>query len=206
MEHMLAQNIRRLRLHREMTQEELAERLSVTAQAVSRWERGECYPDITLLPGLANLFGVSTDELLGMEELYDSAKLHEIYTREHALSEQGKYAQAAELLEQALKLYPNEYGMMSDLAQALALVGGERNLRRAIALCECVLANHRSEKCRATTRAALVFIYRMAGEPEKADELARTLPHVFESREEIRKAMESGATDEECLRRIYGSP
>ena len=52
----IAKNLRRLRLDKGLTQEELAERVGVTGQAVSKWERDECYPDITLLPGLANCF------------------------------------------------------------------------------------------------------------------------------------------------------
>lgn len=48
-----------------MTQEELAGKLGVSNQAVSKWESGQCCPDISLLPELAELFRVSVDELLG---------------------------------------------------------------------------------------------------------------------------------------------
>lgn len=48
-----------------MTQEQLAQELGVSAQAVSKWENGQSYPDITLLPKLAALFRCSVDELLG---------------------------------------------------------------------------------------------------------------------------------------------
>ncbi len=81
----LAQNIRRLRLEQGLTQEELAERFGVTGQAVSRWEREECYPDITLLPGLANLFGVTLDKLMGMEELCGREQLQVVYARANEL-------------------------------------------------------------------------------------------------------------------------
>ena len=47
-----------------MTQRELAEKLSVSDKAVSRWERDECAPDLTLIPVLADIFGVTTDEIL----------------------------------------------------------------------------------------------------------------------------------------------
>lgn len=55
-----------LRKERDMTQEELAQRLGVTNQSVSKWELGQCYPDIALLPELAEIFKVATDELLGV--------------------------------------------------------------------------------------------------------------------------------------------
>ena len=50
-----------------LTQEALAERLGVTNQAVSKWELDQCCPDIALLPALAELFGVSIDELFGRQ-------------------------------------------------------------------------------------------------------------------------------------------
>ncbi|MBE6617856.1 MAG: helix-turn-helix transcriptional regulator [Ruminococcaceae bacterium] len=61
----LAAIIKRMRKGRGITQRELAEKLGITAQAVSKWERGDACPDIFLLPALAAVFGVTTDEILG---------------------------------------------------------------------------------------------------------------------------------------------
>ena len=69
MEHMsnesFGRRIARLRLMKGMTQERLANLANVSAQAVSKWENDLSYPDIMLLPVLADVFGVSVDELLG---------------------------------------------------------------------------------------------------------------------------------------------
>ena len=51
-----------------LTQDALAELLGGTAQAVSKWENDQSCPDIATLPRLAEIFGISTDELLGMEK------------------------------------------------------------------------------------------------------------------------------------------
>ena len=51
-----------------MTQEQLADKLGVAYQSVSRWENGTTYPDMEFLPVLAGIFGVTVDELIGMEE------------------------------------------------------------------------------------------------------------------------------------------
>lgn len=65
---MIGENIRRLRTAAGMTQKDLADKLFVTAQAVSRWEKEEVEPSIPTISEMANIFGVSTDELLGIQQ------------------------------------------------------------------------------------------------------------------------------------------
>ncbi len=55
-----------------LTQDQLAERLGVTAQAVSKWENDQSCPDINMLPKLAELFGTTTDQLLGHAPVYEA--------------------------------------------------------------------------------------------------------------------------------------
>ncbi len=69
MEQTLGKKIAACRKHLAMTQDQLAERLGVTAQAVSKWENDQSCPDITMLPRLAEIFGVTTDSLLGCEKI-----------------------------------------------------------------------------------------------------------------------------------------
>ncbi len=61
----LGVNIKKLRLATGMTQRQLAYQLRISVQAVSKWERGLTYPDVTLLLPIAELFGVTLDELFG---------------------------------------------------------------------------------------------------------------------------------------------
>ena len=63
MENIFASNLRRLRLSKNLTQEQAAEALGVSAQSVSRWECGNTYPDVMLLPEIARLYGVTVDDL-----------------------------------------------------------------------------------------------------------------------------------------------
>ena len=64
----LGNQITALRLRKGVTQEALAEQLGVTAQAVSKWERGSASPDIALLPALSAYFGVTIDELFALSD------------------------------------------------------------------------------------------------------------------------------------------
>ena len=66
---------KRIMAHRKrlgLTQDQLAEKLGVTAQAVSKWENDQSCPDITMLPKLAELFGTTTDALLGCEPVFEA--------------------------------------------------------------------------------------------------------------------------------------
>lgn len=60
----LANKLRTLRKNKNVTQEEIAAKLSVTYQAVSKWERGVSSPDISMLPVIARYYGITIDELL----------------------------------------------------------------------------------------------------------------------------------------------
>ncbi len=65
----LGSRIAELRKKNNLTQEEFAEKLGVTAQAVSKWENGASCPDIMLLPKIAEIFGVSIDALMGTKPI-----------------------------------------------------------------------------------------------------------------------------------------
>jgi len=59
----IGQKIRALRLSHSLKQRELAKMLSISPQAISKWENGKNMPDISVLPKIADCFGISMDEL-----------------------------------------------------------------------------------------------------------------------------------------------
>lgn len=70
-------NLKKLRRERNLTQEKLADFLGVSFQTISKWERGDTYPDITMLPVISNLFKVSVDELIGINREENEKKINE---------------------------------------------------------------------------------------------------------------------------------
>jgi len=72
------ENVKRLRQAQGLTQEQLAQRLNVSFQTISKWERNESWPDISMLPVLAGFFGVKVDELLGVNEAENERKIEEV--------------------------------------------------------------------------------------------------------------------------------
>ena len=188
----IAENLKTLRKEKNLTQEEVAEALSVSPQSVSKWERGDSYPDITLLPALANFYETSIDKLIGMNKINDEQTKNAVFIAAQKHWRNGDLKTAIDVYSKALKTFPNDKSITSELAMALAFEGGADNLNQAITLCERVLSdNSVSEKVHHTTRAASCFIYFKAGFKEKAINIAKSLPHIRESREIILKQIES---------------
>lgn len=83
----LAENLKMLRKDNKLSQEKLAELLGVTPQSVSKWELGLSCPDIQLLPSIANVFKVSTDELLGIKQI---SSVNSVYLQMQSLIDEAK--------------------------------------------------------------------------------------------------------------------
>ena len=193
----IAENLKSLRKGKDLTQEEAAEMLGVSPQSVSKWERGDTMPDITLLPALANLYKVSVDALIGMDRINDEQEKNNVFTKGYKHLREGAASAAVDVFSKALKLFPNDEDYLSYFAIALALDGDDDKLSQAITICERVLADGQGVKTCHTTRAALCFIYQKIGDKEKAIETARNLPHRRESREIVIAELKKEPTAEE---------
>lgn len=104
-------NIKRLRTAKNITQEQLSVAMNVTCAAVSKWERGETFPDITLLQPLAYYFDISIDELMG----YNQEKIQENINETIACYRsywKTDYNKAREIITKAYQDYPNDYWIM----------------------------------------------------------------------------------------------
>ena len=185
-------NLKKYRILKELTQEDVAEFLGITPQSVSKWERGESYPDITLLPALANIFETSVDLLLGMDTIRAEETRYNIHKKAVAYQRNGDLDMAEKTYRDALLIYPNKPGMILGLASTLALKG---DTEEAIELMERGLPISINEKQKSTMRAALCFLYLKAGREDKACKLASQLPHMRESREVVQPLIKQGLSD-----------
>ena len=195
----LSKNLRKHRVLKNLTQEDVAEYLGITPQSVSKWERGESYPDITLLPALANIFETSIDLLVGMDTISAEETQYGIHKTAVEHQRVDDYAVAEKTYRDALLIYPNNPGMILGLASTLALSG---EINESIELIERGLPLSNDEKHKATMRATLCFLYLKAGQKDKADRLASEPPHTRESREVIQPLIQQGLTDSEIDERI----
>ena len=135
MEITIGKNIKDLRKKDNRTQEDLAKALGVTCQAISRWEAGGGYPDMALVPAIANYFHVSIDELFGYHGDRE-AQIQAIADKASAairalggfLGEgNGDLTDTAEMLRKAVEEFPNEPELMIRLADCLFYLGWQKN-------------------------------------------------------------------------------
>lgn len=120
----ISENIKRLRREQSMTQERLAELMGVSSTAVSKWESASTYPDITALIPLSEIFGVSTDELLGIKKGERAARLDEVKTALKHVQYNDSLPESAYLdaARQAVAEFPADEYLQHELAWALRCV------------------------------------------------------------------------------------
>ncbi len=118
----LGDTIKRLRREREMTQETLADFLGVSFQAVSKWERGETYPDITALPSIASFFNVSVDTLLGVDSAKQEEKIQEYIDFYYREWQNGDFNKILEAMKTAINEFPGEFRLLSRYMNTLIVL------------------------------------------------------------------------------------
>lgn len=187
MELLIGETIKRLRRERDLTQEEMAAHLGVSFQSISKWERGDGYPDITMLPALANYFGISVDELLGTSVLEKRRQYDEINQTWAENNRQKRNRENVALMRRSLKRFPNDALLLVQLSTSLEKLDGteaekHKYLLESIAVQEQILRGADSE-VRGATMCNICHAYWRAGERDKALEQAKKLPNLYKARE-----------------------
>ena len=103
------ENLKTLRRQKNLTQEKLADFLCVSFQTVRKWERGDTYPDITMLPEIAGFFKVSVDELLGVNRAEKEKEIEE-KIREYDNLTDSKLME--EIINDLKAKYPNDFRVL----------------------------------------------------------------------------------------------
>ena len=114
----IGNKIKELRKSRGITQEQLAESIGVSFQAVSKWENGIALPDITLAPILASYFGVSMDTLFdfSLAEIENEARS---IARKSVRYREENPEEGRKIIEEGLKKYPDNDTLLNNLLYLL---------------------------------------------------------------------------------------
>lgn len=197
------QRLKNIRKGEQLTQAELAEKLAVSVQSISKWECGNGMPDISQIVPLAAVLGVTTDCLLGVgsdektdrETLYrETEKLKKGIDRVYRRDDDSYY-RCYELYKAHLKKYPLDYEVKLLCADSLirclyyrtdAEEMKERFYREAIALLRSIINCDRDTTRVIDAQQTLVILYLYRKDFANAEETARALPQ----KGGIRAAME----------------
>lgn len=180
----IGENIKRLRRRKGITQEMLADYMHVSAPAVSKWERNETLPDISMVIPLASYFGVSTDEILGLDAAKNEEKIKQYIDEANHLAALGKELDRFELITKAYNEFPNDWRIIElymcqlnyDPHYREEPYGNEIHKDELYRLCDRVLDECNIDKTRYAALSIIGGLYILDGQKEKALETAKRFP------------------------------
>ncbi len=207
----LGQKIRELRRRDGRTQEALAEAIGVTSQAVSRWEANGGYPDMEMIPSIANYFGITIDELFGYHNDRES-KIDSIINKINSFGIKSRgddewVDDCLSILREGLAEFPQNERLLITLADTLSEAGWRRHKEwlfydddgfiqhsydvhkkneywsESIKICEYLVSNAADNSNVTKAIHILVLLYRNVGENEKAIACAQKMPELKNCRE-----------------------
>ena len=207
----LGKKIKYLRKRDGRTQEELANVLGITCQAVSRWESNTAYPDIEMIPAIANYFGITIDELFGYSSDRDR-KIDEIIARVDTYGipsrkDDDDIDECLDILREGLAEFPQNEKLLIKLVEILSNAGWrrykewmyydddgyhwhdyDRHIKNeywieAIKVCENLVNTTTDSAITTQAISELVLLYRNLGETDKAVAYANRMPDLRYSRE-----------------------
>lgn len=196
MEIKLSDNLKSLRFKKGNTQEEIANFLGISAQSVSKWERNEGYPDITLLPKIAGYYHTTVDELLGVGKFNKEVRICEITEEYNKIRNSAPFdpnfnlEEGINLIRNALNEFPGTFFFEQLLASDLYQKGKNCDEQKkkelyeeAITLCRDILERSTDQIWRNCANEILLVIYADLNIINQALELADQMANPFCTRD-----------------------
>ena len=171
----IGNKIRELRKQRGITQEQLAESIGISFQAVSKWENNIVLPDITLVPVLASYFGVSMDELFdfNLKEIEHAVR---IITEKAYQYRESNPAESRRILEEGLKKYPENDILLNNL---LYVLDYSVKPDETIAIASKLIEKTNQNDVKYDALRFLAYAYKAKGDLESAEAAIEQIPEIY---------------------------
>lgn len=171
--------IKKLRHAHDMTQEQLASLLNLTPAAISGWECDRNAPDVSQIPLLCRIFGVSADVLLGIDLSAQEERIEKIIDE----AEKLRGRERVERYRLALAEFPASYRLMSLLANCLCYDGEDdtasARVKEKITLLERILEASKEEHLKNKAAWQLCVLYLNQGRRDEAVKIAESIPYLM---------------------------
>lgn len=171
----IGKKIKELRKQRGITQEQLAESIGVSFQAVSKWENNIALPDITLVPILASYFGATTDELLGFSIAEAEVEVNSIAQEAYKFRESNPN-KSKEILEEGLKKYPDNTMLLSSL---LYVLNYSEKPDETISAANKIIERSARNDLKYDAFRFLAYAYKVKGDMDSAKNAIEQIPEIY---------------------------
>ena len=171
----IGKKIKALRKERNMTQERLADLVGVSFQAVSKWENGIALPDITLVPRLAQIFGVTTDELFdyNQKEIREEIERYVTDARKHI---EADHEAGRKIIAGALKKYPENDVLLNNL---LYFLNYSADPDKTIRIANKLIDKTTDHSIRYDALRFLAYAYHAKGDTQSAVAALEQIPELY---------------------------
>ena len=171
----IGNKIKDLRKQRGVTQEQLANSIGISFQAVSKWENGIALPDITMAPILASYFGVSIDELFefSLKEIESAIAL--IVNEAYKLRESNP-TKSREILKDGLKKYPDNEVLFNNL---LYVLNYSKNPDETISIASSLIEKTNQADIKYDALRFLAYAYKVKGDLKSAEAAIEQIPEIY---------------------------
>ena len=174
----IGSKIKLLRKQRGLTQEQLAEALGISFQAISKWENGIALPDITLAPALASYFGVTMDELFEYNLRETEEKINSI-CKEAFMCRNDDPIKSRAILEEGLKSYPDNDILLNNL---LYVMDYKYEPDEVIRIANKLIDLTMHEDVKYDALRCLADAYKQKGDMESAEAAIELIPEIYFSK------------------------
>lgn len=178
----LGEKIKELRKRDGRRQEDLANALGVTPQAISRWESNNGYPDMSMIPSIANYFHITIDSLFGYNNDRDT-KIKNYIKKANKLITCNDITECINFTKNALEEFPADTELQMCLAYALKLKGIQEFNKPNVYLEEAAALYEKLSAQNSNVIISLLDTYSLMGEYEKAEKKVLEQPEVKMCRE-----------------------
>lgn len=171
----IGNKIKELRKAKGITQEQLANGIGISFQAVSKWENHISLPDITLAPVLASYFGVSMDELFEFNLKEIEANVNLIVNEAYPFRESDP-TKSRQILEEGLKKYPDNEILLNNL---LYVLNYSENPDETISKANCLIEKTNQADIKYDALRFLAYAYKVKGDLKSAEAAIEQIPEIY---------------------------